>query len=239
MLFNYDNIEITLSPTFAQLNEIKEWLQDESISTNDGFYSNWNLIKIFFDKNYFATVSFQNQTIGFITWRLTSQLTANIYILEIKPEFRKSGFGKILVEKVLDLMIKEGVYAVDLQAKPTSSASFWKKLGFVEVPKNIRHWNFANEYFYKILAPKTQSSKCLNEDERIELWECEPNFINQKSPNKQWLIKLPIIHPVEQDWRISWIKGGKTLIDTKVKHFGNGESYFAPFLIIRVLPTIK
>lgn len=233
------NIEISLSPSLAQLCEIKEWLRQEDALTKEGFYCNWSLINMFFEKKCFAAISFANLTIGFITWRTTSQLTANIHILEINPNFRKKGYGKVLVKKVLSAMIKTGIYAVDLQAQPFSSSPFWKSLGFIEVPKKIRHWHFAYEYFYKIMISTVQPSQCSDDEERIELWEHEPDFTNGKPPNWQWRFSLPIVHPAEQDWRIRWIKGDKTLIDTKVKYFADGNSYFAPFLIISGLPALK
>ncbi len=95
-----DSYQVTFSPTYKQVGEVEKWLITERQKTGDGFYCNWNIIKSSFENNELATISLNNKTIGFATWRLTSDKTARIEIAEVEPTNRNKGIGKILTTQL-------------------------------------------------------------------------------------------------------------------------------------------
>lgn len=239
-----NSYQVTFSPTDKQLSEIEKWLFAERQKTGDGFYCNWNIIKSSYDKNELATISLNNKTIGFATWRLTSDKTARIEIAEVKPIHRKKGIGKILTNHLLNFLTDKGVYVVDLQCSPYTSEPVWKRLGFVEFPDPPENYNFnsgENKKLYKILTDNLETSSVHNSADTIEVWNNEPYRTNDNTPpTYHWNVEFiagtrklskPIIHPAHYEWRLRWRINGKTIKDDKIKRFKT-EIDFGTFIII-------
>lgn len=239
-----DIYQVTFSPTDKQVSEIEKWLIAERQKTGEGFYCNWNIIKSSFDNSELATISLNNKTIGFVTWRLTTNKTARIEIAEIKPTHRKKGIGKILTTRLLNFLTKKGVCVIDLQCLTDTSEHVWKRLGFVEFPDPPCNYNFNsgdNKKLYKILTEYLETSSVLQTEETIELWNNEPYTTNDNTPptylwnlefidGKRKLLK-PIIHPAHYEWRLRWRVNGKTIKDEKIKRF-KAKIDFGTFIII-------
>lgn len=238
------NYQVTFSPTDKQVGEIEKWLIAERQKTGDGFYCNWNIIKSSFDKNELATISLNNKTIGFATWRLYTDKTARIEITEVKPTYRKKGIGKKLTTHLLNFLKNKGVCVVDLQCSPDTSERVWKRLGFVEFPEPPENYNFNsndNKKLYSILTEHLQTASVQSADETIELWNDEPYTTDENTPPTYiWNIEFidgtrklskPIIHPAYYEWRLRWRINGKTIKDDKVKRFKT-EIDFGTFIII-------
>ncbi len=239
-----DSYQVTFSPTDKQVSEIEKWLIAERQKTRDGFYCNWNIIKSSFDNNELVTISLNNKTIGFATWRLTTDKTARIEIAEVKPTHRKKGIGKILTTQLLNFLTDKGVCVVDLQCSPDTSEPVWKRLGFVEFPDPPENYNFNsgdNKKLYKILTEHLQTNSLQLADETIELWNDEPYTTNDNTPptylwNVEFIdgtrkLSKPIIHPAHYEWRLRWRINGKTIKDDKIKRFKT-EIDFGTFIII-------
>lgn len=239
-----DCYQVTFSPTDKQVGEIKKWLIAERQKTGEGFYCNWSNIKSSFDKNELATISLNNKTIGFATWRLTTDKTARIEIAEVKPTHRKKGIGKKLTTELLNFLKEKNVYVVDLQCSPETSEPVWKRLGFVEFPDPPVNYNFNsynNKKLYTILTEHLETSAVQYTDETIELWNDEPYTTDENTPptyiwNLEFIdgtrkLSKPIIHPAHYEWRLRWRINGKTIKDDKVKRFKT-EIDFGTFIII-------
>jgi predicted GNAT family acetyltransferase len=239
-----DNYQVTISPTQKQVGEIKKWLIEERQKTGDGFYCNWNIIKSSFDKNELATISLNNKTIGFATWRLTTDKTARIEITEVKPTYRTKGIGKKLTTHLLNLLKEKGVCVVDLQCSPRTSEPIWKRLGFVEFPDSPENYKFnsdVNKKLYLILTEHLQTSSDQHANETIELWNDEPYNTDENTPptyiwNLEFIdgtrkLSKPIIHPAYYEWRLRWRINSKTIKDDKIKRF-KPEIDFGTFIII-------
>lgn len=239
-----NSYQVTFSPTDKQVEEIEMWLIAERRKTGDGFYCNWNIIKSSFDNNELATISLNNKTIGFATWRLTTTKTARIEITEVKPTHRRKGVGKKLTNQLLNFLKGKGVCVVDLQCSPDTSEPVWKRLGFVEFPDPSKNYNFNNndnKKLYKILTEHLQISSVQRDNETIELWNDEPYTTDENIPptyiwNLEFIdgtrkLSKPIIHPAHYEWRIRWRISGKTIEDAKIKYFQT-EIDFGTFIII-------
>lgn len=241
------NFQVTFSPTDKQVGEIEKWLIAERLKTGNGFYCNWNIIKSSFIKNELATISSNNETIGFATWRLITEKTARIELAEIHQGHRRKGIGKILITTLLNFLRDKGMHVVDLQCSPSSSEPIWKRLGFVEFPDPPQKYKFnssANKKLYSILTEHLQTSSIQHADETIELWNDEPYMTNDSTPpiyvwnvhfieGTRKLLK-PIVHPAHCEWRLRWKINGKTIKDDKIKRF-KSEIDFGTFIIIEEL----
>lgn len=238
------NYQVTFSPTKKQVGEIEKWLIAEQQKTGDGFYCNWSVIKSSFDKNELVTISSNDKTIGFATWRLTTNKTARIEVMEVRPTDRKKGIGKILVTQLLNFLRDKGVHVVDLQCSPNTSEPVWKRLGFVEFPDSPEKYNFKsgdNKKLYSILTEHLQKSNIQYANETIELWNDEPYMTNDNAPPTYvWNVEFiegtrkllkPIIHPAHYEWRLRWRINGKIIKDGKIKRFKT-EIDFETFIII-------
>ena len=245
--FTMKETAFSFAPPKDQLDEIERWLIEEDNLTGEGFYCNWEIIASSFDKKNIATISEDNNPIGFITWRTNSSFTSIIEIAEIKPNYRKKGLGKQLVSKLIEKLVSEDICVISLQCAPSSSEPIWRQLGFIDFPKNKDIWNRSNVELYKIVVPQLESQNSNNSDEFVELWDDEPYCTNESNSTWKWKLifkegtkelERPIIHPCHYDWRIKWSINNVKIKDDKVKYFDMGEIMFGKFLIIKNMPNI-
>lgn len=242
-----DNYEVTFSPTVNHLDEIEKWLIEEDKESNEGFYCNWDAIKSSFDKRELTTISLNDKTVGFATWRLTTDNTARIEIAEIKPSERGKGIGKMMIGQLIGFLEEKNIDVIDLQCAPARSEPFWKHLGFVEFPAPLNNHPFnanGNKKLYKILNDHLLPSSTRQNEETIELWNDEPYKTNEiKPPTYIWDLEFingtrklskPIIHPAHYEWRLRWTKNGQVMKDDKVKRFIK-KIDFCSFIIIEEL----
>ncbi|WP_017257824.1 GNAT family N-acetyltransferase [Pedobacter arcticus] len=211
------------------MDEIEDWLIEERDKTGEGFYCNWNVIKSSYNKNELVIITYKNKTIGFITWSLLTDKTARIEIAEVKPTYRKKGFGKNLLTALLKFLKSKGINVVELRCSPKTSEPIWKSLGFIEFPDPPKNYNFdslQSKKLYTILRDHCQISDITLADETIELWNEEPHTIDENTQATYlWNIEFiegtkkltkPIIHPAHYDWRLRWVIKGKIIKDCKL-----------------------
>lgn len=233
---------VDFSPALAQIAEIEKWLIEEH-KTGSGFYCNWNVIQSHILKGNIAIISFHKESIGFITWRQTSEYTARIEIAEINPDYRRNGAGRKLVEELLLFFKNDNIKVVDLKCSPEKSEFFWKSVGFKEFPDPPKNYKFNpndKKRLYHILTDFLIPNNAIEDGEVIELWNNEPHATDNNSPTYIWDIRnyqtsfLPIIHPAHYEWRLRWKRDGRIIFDDKIKRFKN-EIDFGNFIIIKEL----
>ncbi|MGO8117017.1 hypothetical protein AB9F43_20830 [Rhizobium leguminosarum] len=125
----------------------KEW--EESDYEGDppvrGFRCNWNSAKRWWregnSKIYALVVG--DDAVG---------LLVGTDILEIRPDLRGSGYGRILAEFMVETVRVDGRSAVKIEIAPSSAEPFWGRMGFTLVED--RSSNGGGTFAYKIL-PRT------------------------------------------------------------------------------------
>jgi ribosomal protein S18 acetylase RimI-like enzyme len=112
---------------------INLWKNTEGIGIND-YDDSKKRIKIFLDKNPNScfVAEHENKIIGTIMGANDGR-RGFIYHLMVKPEYRKKGIGKKLLEKVEKNFKKDGIrkiYLVALKKNKTGN-KFWENNGYV------------------------------------------------------------------------------------------------------------
>lgn len=246
-----NNISISFLPTQADLDIIEEWLiTEDNQKPFSGFYCNWkNSILPACHENRIVIISVDGKPIGFQTW-LNYERTSVIQIAEIKPGFRKQGYGKMLTETLLENLKIQNVVAVKLHCQPSDAEAAWKKLGFKRYPDVVGFSSYNNfeqgRTLYRILSDHAKPTKRELSGERIELWAVD-SYLSDKHPSMwKWPIKFkkgsrilvkPIIAPAIHKWNISWRTDHLIFKESQIKHFLSGKIDFDTFLIIEELPV--
>lgn len=70
-------------------------------------------------------------------------------ILEIRPDLRGRGYGRILAEFMIERAVTEGRSVLDIEIAPETAEPFWKQMGFTVVPD--RTGNGGGIYAYRLL----------------------------------------------------------------------------------------
>ena len=154
---------------------------------------------------------------GFYALRY-DQSTLIIDVAEVKPNYRRKGVGKLLLEKTTERYQYEEVYALQLHCSPKSSHLIWKELGFEYFPDSPTDTSAGKIEMYKIIKAHLS---CQNENlkltsEVIEIWDNEPDYTNDKEPTWVWkleylknstILKKPIVLFGNPEWRMRWRKG--------------------------------
>jgi GNAT superfamily N-acetyltransferase len=208
--------KITYSPNQSDLAAIESWLQWEEDELGTGFLCNWASILNLSKNDKLIIISKNDAPIGFLGFIVNDPMpTAEIQILEIHPKHRKKGIGKLFVNSVLEHLKQNGTEAINLQCAPESSEAFWKKMGFLDYPdKRETYQSYpsgANKKLYKIIVDHLEVDSVPDADEKLELWNMEPNFALGKPSKYSWGIdyrrnspelRNPIIFPANYEWKI-------------------------------------
>lgn len=239
-----ENIKVSFNPKQKHLDEISKWMVEEKkmpISSN----GNWPSIAYAFQNKNLVIATHKNNTVGFYT--LSSlDLTVSISVAEVKPNYRKKGIGKLLLEEIIKKYENQNTYALYLFCAPESSQRIWKKLGFKHFPNNTSNDRSDKIEMYKIIKPylKSRNSKFKNKNEIIEIWNEEPCRTNDENPTwvfnlkykkKTKILKKPIVHFGDFDWRIRWRRGKEIYKDCKYKYFDRNNEEFSCMIIEKLL----
>lgn len=229
------NIETIYQPSNIQFESIKEYLNTEQIT------GNLPSVISSFERNELIVLFRKNELIGFSAY-LFDYPVSKINVVEIVEKYRRKGFGKKLANTTLKEIQKRKGEVVELFCAPTNSESFWKKIGF----KNLPETRFTNGQIimYKTLVETLLPNQTDDNDETIELWDVEPHQADRNEPKWSWNInstelKKPIIQPTDCDWQICWRKGKTEIKKGKVKYFSSNQINFGNFIILRDLKSIK
>ncbi|MDQ1902363.1 GNAT family N-acetyltransferase [Paracoccus sp. WLY502] len=151
-------IEI-IPATEAMVAEIELWLDEEEMAYNErysrweaagyegdpgirGFKCNWNSTKNHW-RDGFGSLDVlvkDGRAIGFLD---------GYDILEIHPQERGLGYGRLLAEFMIDRAQEEGRSVVEIDIAPLTALPFWERLGFKVIEG--RQGNGGGQYAYKTL----------------------------------------------------------------------------------------
>ncbi|MDD2199670.1 MAG: GNAT family N-acetyltransferase [Bacteroidales bacterium] len=231
-------MKFNIAPTRFDLEKIKEWLIEEEQESNEGFYCNWNIIEKAFNNDELITLNLKEKTVGFLVWS-KGEIYAEIDIMEIKPDYRKQGIGKLFFEQISEFFKQKGFLVIKLFCSPRESEKFWKKMGFIKFPD--RGYSESDLTYFKPLIKVQTIVENQETDDTVELWDVEPYQKNNNQPKWTWNInldngklKLPIIQPCNCNWNLRWSKKGEMIREDKVKYFDTTENRveYSPFLYI-------
>lgn len=238
-------MRITSNPNSEHLNQIHQWLKNESDRKVNGFYWNFEVIKTAFSEKKLICLIEKGLAIGYLVYYIDGK-TAHISIANIKFEYQRKGLGIKLLEYFETKLIKKNIKAIDLKCSPSSSKTIWKKLGFKE-PKELENHSLYNSlgsppYLYKILIEVENPTKSkLIKGPYIELF-CKDPINKDSKPNYIWRInpktisQKPIIYPVDSKWSIKLFNNNGLIIENSIKWFQRGKFLNNNFLIIDNLP---
>lgn len=234
--------QVNFVPNRKHLSQIEKWLIEEMNETNQGFYSNWGIIFKAFEKGELIILTENDYAIGFLVFN-TTELIIEIDIAELKPDYRKKGLGRKLIDETLIEFQNRGVIICELFCSPESSEPIWKSMGFLNFPKLPRSTKIR---MYKILIPFLSTNEEGDSNEKIELWDLEPYQVKFNEPKWVWNLTFkensrellkPIIQPSTYDWQICWRNESREIVD-KTKYFMGLNILSGSFLIIRDLPDL-
>ncbi|GAB7086527.1 GNAT family N-acetyltransferase [Marinifilum fragile] len=231
-----NNIKIDFAPTKQHLKEIENWLIDEDLKTDEGFYCNWDTIVYHFENNELIIAILDNKVIGFIVYYF-KEYSAYIDIAEIHPDYRKKGYGTFLVNKSLEYFISKDSMYVELHCSPDSSNTYWQSIGFTMFDMIGKTMAF---------KPLIKTLEIANEisDNRIELYCVRGYNPNRHTTNLIWNLEFkegtkqlinPIIYPSMSFYVLRWIKDGKPIETDEVKYFQNRNIIVSSCVIIKEL----
>jgi GNAT superfamily N-acetyltransferase len=236
------SLEIISTPNFNQLNEIKNWLSDESQKYNEGFFCNWKAVMRYFENNQLIILVKDLNVIGFTTWYIHDKIALNIDIAEIHPDYRGNGYGKFMMHETFNFCKTKGAIVAKLFCAPSSSYEFWKSLGFKDMPEIGNDLPKLSLYMPLIDVLETINYEN-SESNTIELWNCEPYNITGVTASWIWSINPiknkispPILIPCNRDWNIRYSQNGRTIHEDKVKRFSiKNPIVFDSFIYINEL----
>jgi hypothetical protein len=121
-------------------------------------------------------------------------------------------------------------------------------MGFIDFP-DVAGFGDINSLYYKHLyKPLVLAADLLGQStgsEIIELWDDDPLLAEaNREPDWIWYpqyklgsntLRVPIIFPCKEDWRIRWRNGQQIIQDEKAKYFQNGNAHSGRYLVIRQL----
>ncbi len=247
------NTRFVTHPTEEHLKQIEDWLFAERQKTGEGFYCNLSAILAAHQQKELACITHDNEAIGFAAW-INSKPLAHLDIVEIHPDLRERGFGRILIEGLFNYLRTLGIVVVDLECQPPTSEPVWRHLGFRDFPKAIKHDNDSINLYRPLienLEATSQSEDVNNQSgdvEVLELWDKEPYPAQNSAPTWTWQIlrqagtqKLvkPIIHPCDCRWKLQWRQGKGIFANKKVKSFSKESEGWIRYIVLTELPEYQ
>jgi hypothetical protein len=221
-----------------ELDEIENWLKEESLTSKNSFYGNWTMIIKSYSENRMAILKDKENVIGYTIWRI-GDIHIEIDLFEIKPVFRRMRIGEYFINEIAKYFKKKGFLALKLFCKPEKSELFWKEMKFIKFPK--RGYSESELTYFKPLIKINQSDKDVDENNKLELWDIESYEVKDSKPKWTWNIDIknfvPILQPCNEKWNIRWTKNGKIVKECMVKYFSDQKNQieFSEFIYIKKL----
>lgn len=231
-------MKIIFEPIQKHLKELDEWLFNEKNKGISQTYSNFACAD-FTNNNFAGLLNENDEAVGYVQYWFSGKYTS-IDIAIIKKEYQKKGFGKLLLDKVTENLMARGTLVLKLYCEPHSSKKIWKKLGFkefkeIEQHQSLNSKNFGSPWLYKTLVPTLKPTRKKYVNKKIELWtELEYKVKADDEPTYIWDVteyKLPIIYPVDNEWKLRFSINNEIKYEGVVKRFNHAFSD-GDFLII-------
>lgn len=233
-------MKIVFEPKAKYLKQLEKWLFDEKNKGLSKTYYNF-LHQDFTTNNFAGLINENDQAIGYIKYNFYG-MYSSIDNAIIKNDYQNKGFGKLLLEKLTELLLERGTLVLKLYCEPHSSKDIWVKLGFlgfkeIEQHKYLNSKNFIHPWLYKPIVEVLKPTSKQTIFKKIELWTKEDYKVKEdEKPNYIWDVskyELPVIYPVDDNWKIKFSIDGQEKYNGKVKRFIGGVYSQGNFLIIK------
>lgn len=219
---------------YDYVSEIEEWLRKEFKDLNTGFYDKMDSIfsSIMSGKAFIARL--ESEIIGFATF-WTSEKIITIDFLEIKPAFRRKGFGDVFARRIVNHFKKQRCLVIKLKSIDEDSTAFWEKLDYI----NISKLPFRNPGFTHYLPISCAKINALPNKQKvsIEIWD----FNTSRYRSHGAVFKVNVINsgsvvilPVEGDWDLKVLVDENETHNILIKRLENSypKFLFGDFLVI-------
>lgn len=144
---------ILIESNDIHLSEILAWLEREERMTGEGFNCNREIVIDSHQKGDVFCAIDGTEVVGFVVHNRKS-VGASIDILEVWPEHRSRGIGKLLALDAIKRLFATGAEYITVECAPRKSEPFWRSIGFMPTGE-IRHSTWENPKL--ILLNATQS----------------------------------------------------------------------------------
>jgi ribosomal protein S18 acetylase RimI-like enzyme len=233
-------MKILFEPEERYLLQIGNWLHQEAKEGKSNFYGNFANMK-FTNDNFVCFVNALDEAIGFIKFSFKDKYT-HIDLAVVRHQQQRKGIGKMLLDALTEKVRQKGTVALSLECAPKSSAAKWKKLGFKNFKEVMSHSSLEESeaerpWLYKMIVPAKQTSRKKALQNYIQLWT-EPNHLASSTKMASTYIwdsttlDLPIIYPVDDDWKIMYVKQGITVYEGRSKYFNQNSCGNGYFLVV-------
>ncbi|MFD1553697.1 hypothetical protein DNU06_10110 [Putridiphycobacter roseus] len=220
-------LETIYNPTTTEFNIVLEYLikveKTGNISTVEKCFNRNELIVVFDGK----------KLVGFSAYQ-ADDIIAHIHIIEVIANYQKKGVGTKLADNTINQIIEKKALAIELFCSPSSSATFWSKIGFIKMPE-LAITN-GRVLMYKPLVESLPAGNVESDaGETIELWNINEGRERDSQPKWKWNIpktNFYIIQPCQSDWKISLSKGNNIVKACKVKYFSINSFFHGRYLIL-------
>lgn len=227
-------MEIKFTTNQKHINQISDWLFDEEKNNGASFYYNFKCIASRLSEDNFIYIVVDDKAIGFINYSLTTDgRECLIDIACIQNEYRRKGYGQVLLNALIEKLKPKGCLLMYLYCEPKNSKNAWKKLGFNKfenLPYDKKIW------MYRPLVEVLKLTRKKKLDNYIALWKKEDGLVREDDkPDVMWDVSnfdKPIIYPANDKWKLKYVKDGKTISSNEVYRtsFTKAESF--KFIII-------
>ncbi|MCO6416183.1 GNAT family N-acetyltransferase [Siccirubricoccus sp. KC 17139] len=111
--------------TRSNLNEILRWLKQEDEETGEGFWCNRTVVESCHRDGELLVLREDGEAVAFLAGRVWVP-----DILEVRPDRRGRGHGRLLAEHVVAEASRIGDCLLRIECQPASSIPFWERMGF-------------------------------------------------------------------------------------------------------------
>ena len=127
-----------VAPTQAQTETAIRWLRDEHLDELggfSGFYCNRSIIRRAAREGDMRVLTEGRKVIGLAVFN-----QYGIDIFEIRPGYRRAGYGRSFAQHIIQDLFARGSTALNVDCVPQESERFWRALGFVDQEERYRSW---------------------------------------------------------------------------------------------------
>lgn len=213
-----------------ELDEIEDWLKEESKTSKKSFYNYWNLILVSYCEKRMVIIKNGKQVIGYTIWSI-GDIYIEIKLFEIKSSYRRKRVGEYFIQQISEYFKNKNVFALKLFCPSEESGMFWKEMEFIKFPK-LKDSESELTYFKPLIkVNKSQTGRNVDDNNKLELWDLEPYEVKNSKP--KWTCNIDtkklisILQPYDLKWNICWTKNGKIVKESMIKDFSSKENKIA------------
>lgn len=130
---------LSFFPTTQHLDGIADWIQEESAAPLNEI-SNWKAIASSFKRRELVVALINDTPVGFFAL-LKGGDSVVIMVAEVRPEYRRYGIARKILNAVIESVKDEHVFQLELMCEPRSSEIIWRRMGFDTMPTSELYSN--------------------------------------------------------------------------------------------------